>query len=63
LNINQKKVISEILVNLLTALISILIFSRIFIERKYDFYSIFIGIIAIISSASLAYLAISIVKK
>lgn len=63
LNLNQRKVVSEILVNLLTALISIIIISRIFIERKYDFYSILIGILAIISSAALAYIAVVIVKK
>ncbi len=63
LNLTQKKVISEILVNLSTVLISILVVSRIFIERRFDFFSIISAFISLFVSFIMFYGALLIVKK
>jgi len=63
LSINQRKVVSEILVNLSTVLISILIVSRIFIERRFDLFSIIFAFIGLVLSLLMFHLAVLIVKK
>lgn len=63
LNLTQKKVISEILVNLSTVLISILVVSRIFIEKKLDSFSIISAFIGLALSLLMFYGALLVVKK
>ena len=63
LNLNQRKVVSEILVNLSTVLISILVVSRIFIEKKLDSFSIISAFISLFVSFIMFYGALLIVKK
>ena len=48
LNLNQRKVLAEILINLITVLVSIFIVSKIFYERKFDFDSILAASVAFI---------------
>jgi hypothetical protein len=62
LNFNQRKVISEILVNLSTVLISVLVVSKIFIEKKFDYFSIISSFIGLFVSFVMFYGALLVVK-
>ncbi len=62
LNLNQRKGLSDILINLLTVLISAFIVSKILYENKFDFYSVIAAAISLIVSVALAFVSINIVK-
>jgi len=63
LNLNQKKVLSELLVNLSVALISIVIISQIFMEKKFDQYYLILGITGFIISIVMIFTSINILKN
>ncbi|MFA6016541.1 MAG: hypothetical protein WC744_00440 [Patescibacteria group bacterium] len=63
LNLNQKKAISELLINLSVALISIAIISQIFMEKNFDQYYLQLGIIGFIISLMMIYASIYILKN
>ncbi len=63
LNLNQKKVIADVLVNMSVALISIVIISQIFMEKQFDQYYLQLGIIGFIISLSMIYSSIYILKN
>lgn len=63
LNLNQKKVIADVLVNMSVVLISIVIISQIFMEKQFDQYYLQLGIIGFIISLSMIYSSIYILKN
>jgi len=63
LNVNQKKAIADLLINLTTALISITVVSQIIILKDLSLYSIFIGSFSVIISLVMFRLSILILKK
>lgn len=62
LNQNQRKTLSEILNNILTAIFSISIISQIVFERKFDYYSVTSGLISLFVCTMLALISLNIVK-
>ena len=63
LNLNQKKAVSELLINLSTAFISIGVVSQIFIEKQLTFYSLILSFTFSIISTVMIYHSINIFKK
>lgn len=63
LNLNQKKIIVDLLVNLISAWLSISLISQVFIERKIEFYYLFFASITILMSISMLLFALRLMKK
>jgi len=61
-NLNQRRIIAEILVNLLTAGISIMILTTIFLERRFDFLSLLSALLTFFICLLFAFLSIIILK-
>jgi len=63
LNLNQKKAVSELLINLSTAFVSIGVVTPIFIEKQLSFRSLIFGLGMSTISIVMVYYSINIFKK
>ncbi len=63
LNLNQRKVIVDLLVNLISAWLSISLISQVFIERKIEFYYLFFASITILMSIGMLLFSLRLMKK
>jgi len=63
LNLNQKKVIADLLINLISAWLSISLISQVFIERKIEFYYLFFASITILMSIGMLLFSLRLMKK
>ncbi len=63
LNLNQRKIIVDLIINLITAWISISFISQVLVEKRIDFYSLLLALIALIISAIMLLFSISFMSK
>jgi hypothetical protein len=63
LNLNQRKVIADVLVNISTGLVLITVVTQIFVQRNLSSYSLMIAFVGIIISVIIVFLTIRIIKK
>ena len=63
LNLNQRRVITDLLVNLISAWLSISLISQVFIEKKIEFYYLFFAFITIIMSITMLLFSLKLMKK
>ncbi len=63
LNLDQRKVIADLLINIITGIISIVIITQIFVQRNFSQFSLIFGSAASIISIALTFIAVDIVKQ